>query len=96
MRFLSINGRLARITDHGSENFVTSEGIAVGDSAADVRVAYPDAIEEPAKDDGPPAHTLTSWATPAERGIRFYISAEGVVAGITAGNEAIGLSEGCS
>ena len=65
MRFLSINGRLARITDHGSENFVTSEGIAVGDSAADVRVAYPDAIEEPAKDDGPPTRLRLGLRPPS-------------------------------
>jgi hypothetical protein len=97
MRFLSIDGRLARITDHDSETIATSRGIAFGASAAEVRAAYPDAVEEPIKDDDSEAHTLTSWATPNDRGIRFYISTRGAVAGITVGtNEAVLLTEGCS
>jgi hypothetical protein len=97
MRFLSIDGRLARMTDHGSETIATSRAITFGASAAEVRAAYPDAVEEPIKDEDSPAHTLTSLEPPNERGIRFHISAQGAVAGITVGTpDALLLTEGCS
>lgn len=94
MRFLAIGGRLASITDHGSANVATPEGIAVGASVSEVRAAYPNVAEEPSEMDAP-ATTLTVWTTPGERGYRFHVF-ERRVTSITAGNESILLVEGCS
>lgn len=96
LRFLAQNGRLSRITDHGSPDVRTPEGVGVGASDAEVRAAYPGAIEAPAKYDPPPAHSLTVWRAPDESGLRFEISAEGVVTTMHAGDESIRLVEGCA
>ncbi len=94
MRFLTRDGRLARIDEHGSEGVATVEGVVVGASADAVRAAYPGVIEAPGEHD-PPTSTLTVWTVSDQRGYRFHIY-EGRVTSIAAGDAAIQLTEGCS
>lgn len=90
-------GRVTRITavETGS-GLRTPEGVSVGSGAAEVRAAYPNAVEEPAEYGAPPAHDLISWRTPNESGMRFEIGADGKVTAIHVGGPSILYVEGCA
>lgn len=90
-------GRVTRITAVESGSAVrTPEGVGVGSSDAEVRAAYPQAIEEPAKYAPSPAHDLIVWWTPNESGMRFEIGADGKVAAMHVGGQSILYVEGCA
>jgi len=89
--------RITRITA-GSQapHARTAQNVGVGSTDAEVRAAYPDAIEAPAKYDAPPAHDLIAWTTPEQSGLRFEVNAQGVVTAVHAGGPAILYVEGCA
>lgn len=73
----------------------TPEGVGVGSTAAAVRAAYPNAIEQPAPYDEPPAHDLVVWIAPEQSGYRFEIGQDGRVHTLHAGGPSILYVEGC-
>jgi hypothetical protein len=96
LRFMAQGGRITRVSDYGSRDATTPEGVGVGSTDAEVRAAYPAAIEQPAKYNAPPAHDLLVWTTPNESGVRFELNEQGVVTIVHAGDESIQLVEGCA
>ncbi len=96
LRFMAQDGRITRISDYGASDARTPEGLGIGSTDAEVRAAYPNLIEQPAKYDAAPAHDLIVWTTPNTRGIRFEVNAAGTVAIVHAGDESILLVEGCA
>lgn len=91
------DGRVARVTLHGSGPVRTDRGLGLGASEIQVRAAYPDGLEaEPHHYLGLPAKYLTWWSRTGERGVRYETNAEGVVTEIHAGDDSIRLVEGCS
>lgn len=95
MRFLALDGAIARISDHGSQNLLTDAGIAVGAGIDAVRTAYAGA-EESGVEDGP-GRVLTAWRESGALGLRFWFDGEGRVTEMAAGTrEALLLTEGCS
>lgn len=98
--YMAEQGRITRISTSdavaGGDAIRTAAGVGVGSSDAEVRSAYPEAVEELAKYEEPPAHDLIAWTTPNERGIRFEVDASGKVARVHAGGASIMYMEGCS
>lgn len=80
----------------------TDRALNVGDSAAEVKRVYGAAAEvSPHKYQAAPAEYVTVWsgpdhASPAARGIRYEIGADGTVQMIAAGGPSIQYVEGCS
>lgn len=91
-------GRLTRITATGdqSPHVRTAQNIGIGASEAEVRTAYQNIVETPAKYDDPPAHDLTTWTTPDQAGIRFEVDSGGTVRHMHAGGPSILYVEGCA
>lgn len=96
IRFMAQDGRITRISDYGAPDARTPEGLGIGSTDAEVRAAYPNLIEQPAKYEAAPAHDLLVWTTPNTRGIRFEVNAGGVVTIVHAGDASILLAEGCA
>lgn len=96
LRFMTQGGRITRVSDYGGRDATTPEGVGIGSTSAEVRAAYPAAIEQPAKYNAPPAHDLIVWATPNASGVRFELNEQGVVTIVHAGNDSIQLVEGCA
>jgi hypothetical protein len=89
--------RITRITAGGEAPHTrTEQNVGVGSTDAEVRAAYPDVIEQPAKYDDPPAHDLVAWTTPQQSGLRFEVNAQGVVSAVHAGGPSILYVEGCA
>jgi hypothetical protein len=95
LRFMAQHGRITRISDYQEPDALTAEGLGVRSTDAEIRAAYPGAIEQPAKYDDPPAHDLIVWTVPDESGIRFEINSSGTATILHAGDESILLVEGC-
>ena len=74
----------------------TAQNVGVGSTDAEVRAAYQNVIEEPAKYDPPPAHDLIVWTTPDQTGFRFEVSEAGIVTAVHAGGPSILYVEGCA
>lgn len=95
VRFMAQHGRISRISDYERPDGTTPEGVGVGSADAEIRAAYPNAIEQPPKYDAPPAHDLIVWTTPETSGMRFEVGADGIAKILHVGNESILLVEGC-
>jgi|CXWL01.1.fsa_nt_gi hypothetical protein len=96
LRFMAQEGRITRVSDYGTTDALTEQGLGIGSTDAQIRAAFPQAIEQPAKYDAAPAHDLIIWTTPNARGLRFEINASGVATIVHAGDESIQLVEGCA
>lgn len=89
--------RLTRITaGEAAPHVPTAQNVGVGSSDAEVRTAYQNVSEEPAKYDDPPAHDLVTWTTPNGAGLRFEVNTAGVVSNVHAGGASILYAEGCA
>jgi hypothetical protein len=90
-------GRLTRISaDSDATHVRTAQNVGVGSTDAEVRAAYQDAAETPAKYDDPPAHDLTAWIAPDQAGLRFEVNEAGLVTQVHAGGPSILYVEGCA
>ena len=90
-------GRVTRVTAHLDSAVKTDRGVGVGDLEAAVQAAYPEGLEvTPHKYIGEPAHYLTIWTVPGQRGVRFETDAQGIVREVHAGDRTIEYVEGCS
>jgi hypothetical protein len=80
----------------------TDRGLAIGDTAAEVKRIYGSAAGvTPHKYVDAPAEYITVWTTadhdgPAARGLRYEIGADGRVQGIAVGGPSIQYVEGCA
>lgn len=103
---LAEDGRLASITltdeyveDPNEQrrwtNIKTDRGIGLGDSVAQVRAAYPEAVREEGYDEGPLDLELYHWDKSSGHGVKFEID-DGVVSTISVGTKAIRYYEGCA
>jgi hypothetical protein len=89
--------RLVRVTASSeAPRTRTAQNVGVGSTDAEVRTAYQNVIEEPAKYNEPPAHDLIVWTTPEQSGLRFEVNAAGQVTQVHAGGPAIQYVEGCA
>jgi hypothetical protein len=97
VRYMAQQGRITRISDFGGgePSVRTAQNVGVGSTDAEVRAAYQNVTEQPAKYDPPPAHDLIV-DTPPHGGLRFEVNAAGIVTVVHAGDESIHLVEGCS
>jgi hypothetical protein len=91
------NGRLTRITasERGAHARMAN-GLGVDSSEADVRAAFPNAVEQAAFYDGPPSRELVAWLRPDTSGYRFEITGNGRVHTVHAGGPSILYVEGCA
>lgn len=91
-------GRLTRITaSEGAPHTRTAQNVGVGSTDAEVRTAYQNLAEQPAKYADAPAHDLIAWSDAAHQsGIRFEIDAAGKVTAVHAGGPSIIYVEGCA
>lgn len=95
LRLLARDGRISRISDHGSASVRTAEGIGVGSTGEAVRDAYPAAARRTAPYIGEPAYELIAWRVPEQSGVLFSIGLDGVVSTVHAGDATILWIEGC-
>ena len=76
----------------------SDRGIRIGDSARQVRAAYPRGLEAGpnAYDSDPPTQNLTVWNVHTRRGVRYAIDENGRVSDILVGGKSITYDEGCA
>lgn len=98
VRYMAQQGRITRISDFGGGEppVRTAQNVGVGSTDAEVRTAYQNVIEQPAKYDPPPAHDLLIWTTPDQSGLLFEVNEQGVVTAVHAGGPSIRYMEGCA
>ncbi|WP_339929276.1 hypothetical protein [uncultured Brevundimonas sp.] len=96
------NGVLTSVQLGSTSVLKTDRGLGIGDTAAAVKQAYgPDARVSPHKYADAPAEYVTTWTTtdhdsPAARGVRYNIGADGRVQGVAVGGPSILYVEGCA
>lgn len=91
------DSRLARVTASAEATHTrTAQNVGVGSTDAEVRAAYQNVREEPAKYEAAPAHDLIIWTAPDRAGFRFEVDASGHVNAVHAGGPAILYVEGCA
>ena len=96
------NGVLTSVWLTRNPALETDRGVNVGDTAAEVRRVYgAAAVSSPHKYESAPAEYLTVWAgadhdSPAARGVKFTVSADGKVQSIAGGGPSIQYVEGCA
>jgi hypothetical protein len=89
-------GRIASLMVGGASRLRTDRGIRIGSTERDVRRAYGPGLKiEPNHYRDPPAHYLTFWVRPNDRGVMFETDPKGAVVGIHVGDETIGWTDGC-
>ena len=90
-----VDGRLASIGVEAPSTIVTSRGIGIGTSEAEVANKYPHLDSAPQVYSGLPSLTLIWWERRDVKGIRFDTDDNRHVNTILAGNSSITASEGC-
>ena len=89
--------KLVRITASSEAPHTrTAQNVGVGSTDAEVRTAYQNVIEQPAKYNDAPAHDLIVWTVPDQSGLRFEVDAQGIVTQVHAGGPEIQYVEGCA
>lgn len=90
------DGRITRITAGEGSSVMTDKGLGVRATPAAVRAAYPTGLEaSPHKYEAAPAEYLVVWKVPKQKGMKYEVNSEGVVASIHAGGPSIEYVEGC-
>jgi len=95
-------GTLASVWLTRASTVTTDRGFKIGDEASAVKAAYgASAVVVPHKYEAAPAEYITVWATadhtsPAARGVKYEIGADGKVKSIAGGGPSIEYVEGCS
>ena len=90
------NGRITRISLFRDGAIRTDRGFGVGSREADIRKAYGRSLRvETHAYDEEPAHYLTAWTVPQQRGVRFETDRKGVVSTVHVGGPSIRYIEGC-
>lgn len=95
------NGVLTSVWLTRNPALKTDRGLSIGDTAAEVRrVLGVGLVVEPHKYESAPAEYLTAWSnadhdSPAARGVKFTIGADGKVQSIAGGGPSISYVEGC-
>lgn len=96
------NGVLTSIWLTRNPALATDRGVNVGDTAEEVRRVHgAAAVSSPHKYESAPAEYLTVWSgydhdSPAARGIKFTVGADGKVQSIAGGGPSIQYVEGCA
>ena len=95
--FMFLDGKLSRISIIEPSTVVTPRGIGVGSTADDIRKAYGAGLEISEHHySGAPAEYLDYWLKGKRRGVRFETNTERKVVVFHAGDDSIGLVEGCA
>jgi hypothetical protein len=97
VRVMVENQRVARVDLEPGSAVTTDKGLGLGATAAAVRAAYGDSIEQSGhKYVESPAAYLENWNRDRSRGVRYETDREGRVTAVYAGGQAVNYIEGCA
>jgi hypothetical protein len=89
-------GRVASLIVFAPSRLKTDRGLGIGAREADIHRAYGPGLKvEPNAYEDPPAHYLTFWEQPGERGVMYETDRRGRVTAIHVGDETIAWTDGC-